>query len=277
MAYGIAGRREAVPPREARAIVEAAARLNIGLIDTAPAYGDIEARLDGYLGKSTFHVVTKIPAVPPATGNGSSAIATFVTRSMRESRSRLGARLGTILFHRGADLLGPHAEAAWDAACGEAEGAKLGASCYGPAEAVAVMRRFPVSVVQLPGNAFDQRLAQDDCAAELGRLDLHVRSVFLQGLLLMPREAACGRVPRAAAALAAWSRWLADHDMTPLRAALGVAKALPGVRYCVVGVDSRSQLEEIADAWNETDPIQAPSLAVTDEDVIDPRRWSRQA
>lgn len=273
MTYGIAGRGTPVPPHEIREIVDCAAEFGIRAIDTAPAYGDIEERLAEYLDVQFFHVISKIPALPLLPGPAEAA--EFVERSIRASRRLLGPRLRTVLFHRGADLLEQHGEAIWRAASDEAArvGVRLGVSCYAPAEAIAIRQKFPVAVTQLPGNAFDQRLLRDDAGTRLSEVEVHLRSIFLQGLLLLPEAAAAARVPSAARPLAAWHAWLSKRGISALQGALGIAKALPGVRYCVVGVDRRSQLEEIATAW-ETSVTLAPAVSTEDPDVIDPRRWA---
>ena len=273
MTYGIAGRGSPIPPREIREIVDCAAELGIRAIDTAPVYGDIEERLSGYLGEEQFHIVSKIPALPAQLT--ATEAAGFVVRSIQTSRSRLGSSFGTVLFHRGEDLLERFGDEIWRVASDEAAmtGIRLGVSCYAPAEAMAIRGRFPIVVAQLPGNALDQRLLLNGAGDKLAEVEVHLRSVFLQGLLLLPQATAAARVPRAAQPLAAWTAWLSERGIDALHGALGVAKALPGVRYCVVGVDCRSQLEEIAAAWQNTGPL-VDAMSTDDLDVIDPRRWS---
>ena len=195
---------------------------------------------------------------------------------MREAvariKARLGASLRTVLFHRAEDLTGADGVEAWNAACESLHdsGIELGASCYSPADACALRDRFALQVVQLPGNALDQRLRAVTLPPGL---EIHLRSVFLQGLLLLSPSAAAARVPQAARTIERWHRWCAERGLAPLAAALGAAKALPGVRYCVVGVDRAAQLEEILDAWSGCGPLHDPALAVDDGAIIDPRRW----
>jgi hypothetical protein len=129
-----------------------------------------------------------------------------------------------------------------------------------------------ISIAQLPGNALDQRI---DMA--LGKLkpkpELHLRSAFLQGLLLLPIEDAITLVPAARSALQQWHQWIRLHDMTPLQGALSVVKAFRDVTTCVVGVDNIAQLEELLIAWQETQPIRASDLASSEPRAIDPRLW----
>jgi aryl-alcohol dehydrogenase-like predicted oxidoreductase len=270
VAYGVAGRREPIPRREASHIFARAWELGIRVIDTAPAYGDIEENIDQLARGYDFRMCSKVSALPDSSADHE--VAAFVAASIRRSRTRLGERLNTILFHRPADLLGEHGETAWTTALDATANSniRLGASCYSPGEVAAVRARFPIAVAQVPGNALDQRLTQ---ATGLDGVELHLRSVFLQGLLLMNTSDASMRVPRAAAALLGWEEWRRERGLSRLQAALGIARRLKGVQYCVVGIDGCSQLEEIADAWHSAEDLVAPKLATVDPDVIDPRRW----
>lgn len=271
LAYGAAGRGEPVPAAEVREILAEAWRSGVRVLDTAPVYGDIEPRLADLAGSHSFAYVTKIPALPKDAS--SEAAARFVRDSIATSRVRLGEGLSTILFHNGDDLLASSGEAAWEAATRAVAGtsARLGGSFYSPDAALAARARFPIAVAQLPGNAFDQRLAA--LAAGLAGVEVHLRSVFLQGILLQPLARAVALLPQATAALTAWTHWCARQGVSPLRAALGIARSLPNVRYCVVGVDRVAHLRDIVTAWREASPMQAPALASGDEEIIDPRRW----
>ena len=272
-AYGIAGRGLAVPEGEVRAILALAADRGIRVLDTAPNYGDIEDRLAHLVGDLPFEIVSKISALPPHASIG--AAGAFVAESIARSIGRLGSRLSTLLFHREDDLFGPCGDAMWRAAeTASRGGLRLGVSCYGPETAIALRRRYAIAVAQLPGNAFDQRLAVPGVADGLQGVEIHLRSVFLQGLLVMPQADAVERIPAAVASLGAWSAWCSTRGVRPVTAALGIAKSLPGVRLCVVGVDRLEHLDEILRAWDEAVPCSAAALASTSPDVIDPRRWT---
>ena len=273
LAYGVAGRGTPVPSEEVRAILARARALGVRWLDTAPAYGDIEERLAGLMGdRDEFSIVSKIPAAPSHLAAG--AAAQWVADTLTRSRERLGHSLKAILFHRAEDLLDSHGAERWQAASAFASvhGLDLGVSCYDPATLAAVTARFPVALAQLPGNALDQRLCHAP-PADMSQMSIHVRSAFLQGLLLMPEADACARVPAAAAVLVRWHAWCRDHGRPPLQAALGLVKALPGATHCVVGVDSLAQLEAIVAAWQAAPVISAPELACNDTAVIDPRHW----
>lgn len=270
--YGVAGRALAVPEDEVRQILHRAAALGIRLLDTAAAYGDIEARLLGLTGKRAFSVVSKLPAIPQdLTAHDAPD---WVDAALQRTRERLGSSLVALMFHRAEDLMGDLGVQLWERCVAWARGfgCKLGVSCYSPLSLELVRERFPVEIAQLPGNALDQRLRAAP-APGFPSVEIHVRSAFLQGLLLLPEAEASRRVPRAAAALRRWHDWLRQEGLDALPAALSLVKSLPGVTHCVVGVDNLAQLESIAAAWHSVPARHVGELAVSDLDVIDPRRW----
>lgn len=271
MAYGIGGRSDAFSDDEARQILEAAHAAGIRRLDTAPAYGNIEERLGRLCDGLDFEIVSKIPALPR--GFGRTEAEAFIAASLDISRWRLGDKLRGVLFHGPEDLNGDMGTALWDAAAGwcAVHAIPLGSSSYSPKETATLAERYAISIAQLPGNAFDQRLNAFPDAFDA--IEITVRSIFLQGLLLMNHCAAATRLPAAAAAIERWHRWCADHGLAPLHAAIAAAKALPGVDYCTVGVDDVGQLAAIAAAWDETSPLSDSGLAIDDPAIIDPRKW----
>ena len=272
LAYGLAGRGAIVPEPEVREILEASHTGGIRTLDTAPEYGDIEARLGGLIAGLDFSVVSKISPLPVEATNGQAA--GHVARSVERSLHRLGDRLSALLFHRADDLLGADGDALWRAAQNAAGGhCPIGVSCYDPGTLVSLRERYAVTVAQVPGNALDQRLAAPGVAQRLAGVDIHLRSIFLQGLLLLPPSEGAKRLPQAEAALTAWASWCRERALAPVTAALGLAQGLPGVSRCVVGVDRLTQLQELLQAWPLAVPATAPALASDDIDVIDPRHW----
>lgn len=270
LAYGVAGRGEVVPEVEVRSLLELAAASGITTLDTAPAYGDIEARLSALCEGLPLSVVSKIAPVPVDASDPGAA----VRASVRQSRARLGDRLTTLLFHCADDLFRPDADVIWRSALDEAGPVRVGVSVYDPASLVSLRTRYGIGVAQLPANPFDQRLRRPGVADALGGIEIHARSVFLQGLLLLPAAAVHARVPAAVEPHSIWTAWCGDYGLSPVQAALAVTYALPGVSACVVGVDRTVQLEQILAAAKRVVPLAAPLLQSDDLNVIDPRRWT---
>lgn len=275
LAYGIAGGDAPVAENEARAILERAAAAGVRFLDTAPVYGDIEGRLGRLTTGLRFEIVTKIPALPEGPD---ASVRDVVRRSIDQSRARLGTALRAVLFHRAEDLLGPRSDAAWAAAV-DAAGTEVavGTSSYDPETLVKTRARYPVAVAQMPANVFDRRLEHVRHGHELDSLEIHVRSAFLQGLLLMAPERAAARVPAAAASLRLWHDACREGGIAPMVAALAYVRALRAARACLVGVDSLAQFEQVLAAWDAAADATVPYLDAADPEVIDPRRWTPTA
>lgn len=191
LAYGAANR-TGKPSREtALALLRRAAECGIATLDTARAYGDAEERVGEALAalpEGAPAVVTKLSplaelgaaAVP---GEVVAAVETSVGQSLAALRTN---RLDCLLLHRAAHL-SQFDGAVWQRLLAyEADGtiAKLGVSVQSPDEVLAALAYPAVRHIQMPFNLLDWRwhVAIAHLAARPDVV-VHVRSVFLQGLL----------------------------------------------------------------------------------------------
>lgn len=273
MLYGIAGGKRLPTDDAIRAILERASELGITVLDTAPSYGDIESRLGMLCNDLNFKFVSKIPALPIMLDDASAAARAI--ESAQVSHERLGRKLYALLFHRAEDLFGARGDAIWKAIMewSSSKNILIGVSGYDAVAVKSLVESRRMSIAQLPGNALDQRIGSVFEKIDF-RVELHLRSAFLQGLLLLPFESAIKLVPAANVALRRWHQWVQSHAMTPLQAALSIVKSFRDVATCLVGVENIGQLEELGGAWDHARPISALELACEDANTIDPRVWS---
>lgn len=274
--YGVANRLGAPSLVEARAIVELAREAGVDCIDTAISYGNSEEIL-GSIGIGGLRVITKLPPLDAHDGD----VGAWVHRAVAGSLQRLGtSSVAALLLHRPADALGPHAGELLGAlrelrAAGVTQ--RIGISIYDPAELDALMPRMSPDFVQAPFNVLDRRLLHSGWLERLHRsgVEVHVRSAFLQGLLLMSERQL---PPQFAAWRPLWTRWhawLQEHETTPLHAALGFVLRTPGVDRAVVGVEAASQLREILAHLQPLEMDVPLDLASNDLELIDPTRWKK--
>ena len=238
LAYGL-NNQAGQPSTSAVAEVLAAAQAaGLTLLDTAAAYGNSEARLGELVGGNpAFNLITKLPAGPPAQ----------VAQHLSEALGRLRRpQLYGVLFHAFGPLLAePAAWQALQAARAAGQVARIGVSLYHPHEAEWLLAEgWEVDLVQVPYNVLDQRFAALLPRLAARGVEVHVRSAFLQGLLL--------RDPHALPAFfqplqpkIKQLRALVDEAGVPLPAALLLfAAGAPGVARAVIGVDSVANLHE---------------------------------
>lgn len=272
--YGIANTTGQVSPAEAERMVSLAADNGIDTIDTAIGYGESEQVL-GRIGMQGFKVVSKIPPVPPGVTNVREWVRDEVARSLDTLRID---RLYGLLLHRSADLFGPYGDVLAEALCElKAEGAvaKTGVSIYSPDDLNALSRKLKLDLIQAPFNLADRRLHSSGWLQRLKSegAEVHVRSVFLQGLLLMPREAMPPKFAHWAPLFDRWHDWQRCHEASAVAACLAFPLSFPAIDRVVVGANDLAQLQEILHAAAQVVETVLPDLACVEEDLINPARW----
>jgi len=270
--YGVANTAGKVSHFEVAKIMTRARESGIDLLDTAIAYGDSETSL-GAAGVGGFKVVTKLPR------DIEGDVGMWVTKHLKASLQRLGVdAVYGLLLHRSTQLLGPDGQSLAKILLKlKAEGlvSKIGVSIYAPDELDAVTQICAIDIVQAPFNLFDQRLMTSGWLKRLHDTgtEVHVRSAFLQGLLLMPRN----NVPELflpwSALFDQWHLWLADGHSTAVQACLAFVNH-PMIDRVVVGIDSLAQLNEILHASTFSPVVKLPDLACNDMNLINPSNWN---
>lgn len=273
-AYGVANRRGQVSVGEGSAILQLARSAGIDTLDTAMAYGDSEQRL-GDIGVGSWKVVSKLSALPEQCRD----IPAWVTASVRGSLSRLRIpHLYGLLLHRPGELLESAGTSVYQALVrlkDEGLVKKIGVSIYDPAELSALCSVYAFDLVQAPFNLLDRRLLDTGWLPRLAaqHTEVHIRSVFLQGLLLMSGDRRPPMFERWAPLWRAWASWLDQAGLTPVQACLRDALSFPDIGKVVIGVDSLSHLKEILQAANGPAPRIPESVSTHDPDLLNPSRW----
>lgn len=274
--YGVANQLGQISASAGAAIVTAARAHRVDTIDTAIAYGSSEAAL-GAIGMSGFRVVTKLPVMPVDVSDPGA----WVRGQLAASRERLGVTsVYGVLLHAPAQLLSACGPALYEAllqARHDAAVSKIGVSVYTPDDLTAVWPRFSFDLVQAPMNVLDRRLVTSGLLGALSTagVECHVRSVFLQGLLVMAPAARPRRFDRWAPTLKAYDAWVAATGVSATAACLSVALAQPGIHRVVVGIDTLEQAEELFSLGRAPLTLDLPDLGVVDPDLVNPARWSR--
>lgn len=271
--YGISNKEGKTSFKEACSILDYAKEVGIRTIDTAPAYGEAEEVLGRYLpADGTFDVVTKV-----------SSGADSPLGSVRNSLKALNKdRLYGVLFHDAKDLLSPKGHHLWGAlvACrdkGLVE--KIGASIYDPEEAELLMDRYRLDILQIPTNILDQRFIRSGVLKKMKDLgvEVHSRSCFLQGLLLMDPSSLSPYFSPALPQLSEIRALCLAFGVSPLEAALGFVFSVEEIDRIIVGVNSLGHLKEIvAGVRTDLDCFDEMSAcALTDPAMINPSKWGK--
>ena len=273
--YGIANKTGQVNSVDAAKIVQLARDSRIDTVDTAIVYGNSEKVL-GEIGLNDLRIVTKLPEVPVAEIDPRS----WIIKQFNKSLERLKVDHVTgLMLHRPIQLMDKNGIEIWEGLQSLKNNglvSKIGYSIYSPNELNPLWEQFRPDIIQAPYNVFDQRLRKsgwlDRCHS--AGVEVHARSVFLQGLLLMSADKRPSKFDRWNNVWNAWDDWLESEKLDPLDACLRFVVADEMIDRIVVGIDNVDQLTEIVTVLNNGAELQVPNIfSIEDESLLNPALW----
>ena len=270
--YGVLGTGEKLNALEVKDLLDVAESIGIQTIDTAIAYGTSESVIGDY-SNSRFKIITKLPPLP----NDVNDVSGWVRQQIDASLTRLQTNnIDALLLHHPQDLTGEFGvtlKKVIEELLSEGVIKRFGVSIYAPDELTTIVGHFPIDVVQTPFNVFDQRITPWLETLSRNGIEVHARSVFLQGILISPASARPAHFKKWEAQFNQFDRWVSELSMSAISVCLGVALSQPGISHLVVGALSSTQLLETAaqipkDFSHRSEHMQSNDLA-----LIDPRVW----
>ena len=155
---------------------------------------------------------------------------------------------------------------------------KIGVSVYHPQQLEEILSRYEIDLVQTPFNIYDQRFTRNRLiSAKLKQksVEIHARSGFLQGLLLMKPDDLPDQFELIRNHQIKLHSQLNQFGLSPLQGCLSFCLNQPHIDKIIVGCETFRQFTEILKIA-EKSPISLPELesyAINDEKVIDPSKW----
>ena len=271
--YGILNGGETLSREEVARILDTATGHGIDAIDTAIAYGQSESVI-GETAQNRFKIISKLPPIPLDVSNVSQWVRTQVDASL----SRLKCTsLDALLLHRSQDLTDAHGAELY-AAINSLKVKKIiqrfGVSIYAPDELTGIIGIFDIDVVQAPLNVFDRRILGVIDQLTALNIEVHVRSVFLQGVLIAKPENRPQRFQPWSEHFARFDEWVLSTGLSAMACCLGFALQQSGVAKLVIGTTSPESLTEIMTSIPNMKLEVPADLQSSSEQLIDPRAWS---
>jgi len=278
--YGVSNRAGRPSEREVAAILARAVEAGVGIVDTAPAYGEAEILVGRYLPSGhALRIVTKTPAMSADTIDARHG--RQVLDALAVSLDRLKADgVHGLLLHRSDDLAKPgwqHLIDAMAEARSRGWTSRIGASIYNDDQLTLVESRFRPEIVQLPLNVLDRRPIVSGTLVRLksSGIEVHARSAFLQGLLLMEPDDLPEFFAPVRQKIARLRHLWRKRGLTALDGCLSFVLQQPEVDAVIVGVNCLNEFEQIelavtSSAGNDGDIDTGQPV---DPVYIDPSRW----
>jgi aryl-alcohol dehydrogenase-like predicted oxidoreductase len=277
--YGVSNTAGRPSEGEVAAILARAAEAAIGYLDTAPAYGEAEILVGRHLPQGhDLRIVTKLLPIaePTIEARQEATILETLARSLEHLRVD---RVYGLLIHHASDLAKPGAEHIVEAlmqARSRGWTERIGASIYDAEQLALVESRFQPQLIQLPLSVLDRRLIQSGMLSRFKARggQVHARSVFLQGALLMnPNELPQFFAPVREHIAGLQRRW-GEAGLSALEGCLAFALHQPEIDAVIVGVNRLGEFDDIVAAINEGRDLclHEPTVSI-DPIYLDPSRW----
>ncbi|MBO4294985.1 MAG: aldo/keto reductase [Alphaproteobacteria bacterium] len=159
-----------------------------------------------------------------------------------------------------------------------------GVSVYYPDEAkICIESRF-VDFMQLPSSIFDQRMKNEgvfDLALKNGSTQIHSRSAFIQGLIVMNENEVPPFLEKAKPIIGKIDKLCKKYDISRIKLAMLFVKQFKAISHLVFGVDNIEQLKEDIKIFEQDLDVAilreiAQEFENIDADVFMPSLWVKK-
>lgn len=272
--YGVADTGKLFSDQELSDLITFAQKNGINHFDSALAYGNSDIILNRYLDKSSE------PEIDSKLDKRSCQSKEMIVEATKKTVRRLGINQLSVLYLHDEMLLQSKLSSEISKGLLEVLSLglvkKIGVSVYSEVALLECKKAIPkLSVFQVPENICDRRLFSSKEVLKLSveGNTFNVRSIFLQGLLLMEPESLPPQLNDAAPKLRELLQFAEKNSLTRLELCVAYSRSISWASGIVIGVSSLSQLKEILkvsaslpEGWQR----DVPRLPI---EVIDPRRW----
>lgn len=275
--YGIANSGQ-VDRNELVNILSSCQESGLVTLDTSPGYGDAERKLGQTGMMDKFDIITKMNNLDEALTD--QAAEKMALSNLKSSLNQLGVgQVNGVICHNpnatrsNAGAITLRALLSLKQAC---LCQKIGVSIYDNEDVGLIVKHGGIDLVQLPLNVFDQRFVHDGSLSRLKEhdIEIHVRSVFLQGLLLMEEHDIAIQKPDALDATRSFHKYCHEIGVSNIELALGFVAQLDEVDKILVGVATQQQLRQVIEASKLQAQLGDVSrLPLSESNIIDPRNW----
>jgi aryl-alcohol dehydrogenase-like predicted oxidoreductase len=270
--YGLTNKDGNLSENEVSKILALAMSNGISSLDTAPSYGDAEAKL-GNIGVNNWNVITK------ATIGKENKDTDSFSESVKQSLQRLKLdNIYGILIHNPKslhdnkifNLLEELSNLKYKGVV-----SKIGVSVYDSQDVDFILANFDMDLIQIPFNIIDGRMIINGTLEKLKKrnIEIHARSIYLQGLLLMQIEDQIKKFGNWENIWTKFHSFCKDNDISPLQACLRYVIGKTEIDKVIIGIDNLQQLKEtIQSVQGELQNIPSEILSY-DDNLCNPLNW----
>jgi len=270
--YGINNNQGKVPVEDVKKIVEQSKVADVFVIDTAQAYGDSEEVL-GNVGVQEFNVITKIVST-----KDEATLKEQVLCSL--NRLKISSLYGVLFHDFGYWQSAPDSWQELEKIKQDGLIKKIGFSLYHPEQWYIIQDKgITPDLLQIPMNLFNQQFYPYLSQFKEAGIEVHVRSAFLQGLLLMKSESLPIQFAEIKPKIEFLKQLSQKWNVNRTNICLLWLWQNMCIDHIVVGIDSLMQWQENLNVaqWCEqnfnTLKMDASVFKCENENIINPSKW----
>lgn len=263
--YGILSRGHCLDPMVVRQIIEISKKNNLRGLDTALAYGDLFSVISSQ-NSDELQVITKISVLERPQDT---------IKILKQQKQKFYA----ILIHDPQNLnnVNYQIKNLISSLKDEFDSPKVGVSVYNEDEVIEFSQHYVPEIIQIPLNPFNQSFNNESFKKmiEYNMIEIHARSLFLQGILLEKS------LPKKLEVLSPYLEKFHQqigHTCSPLNALLEWAQSLKWIDAWVLGVASAQQLEEIIYILSSLSTVQCTNplgnFEAVNHALVNPKNWN---
>lgn len=277
--YGVSNTSGKTKTKEVEKILSLLDKKKIYFIDTSTNYGKAEKILSNKIKKKT-KIITKISAKKLCL-NKIENIRENIFKQLKQSKKNLKNKSIYALLINNADLMLTKKGTKIFETLKEAKKKKIikkyGYSIYSFSNLKKICNKVKPDIIQCPYNILDRRLTEKNNLNFLKKnsIEVHVRSVFLQGLLLMSKKSIPMYFKKWENTFNIWEKWLNKSNFSKLSACLNYIYNTKGIDKIVIGVNKTKQLEEIFNI--KMQKVLIPKyISSKSKKLINPSLWPKK-
>lgn len=269
--YGISNTHGVPSDSELGSIFSVASELGIKQLDTAKAYGNAEERI-GQLNNSKFDFITKFPNV-----DSKKDLEIALSESLQ--KLKVSSIYGYLAHNADVLIQNPLLWKVLLEAKKEGKIKKIGYSLYTTEqlERLLDLNCIP-DLVQLPYSILDRKFEKQLSILKQLGTEVHVRSVFLQGLYFMNPNELPEKLQPLQDSLLELKNLCIENNVSVGEVALNYVISNPNIDKLVIGIETAEQLKEninLVTNWKSNNVLfsKIEAIEIKDKSLLNPVNW----
>lgn len=261
-------------PNELNKILNILKKNRIRGIDTAISYKNVDKLLSRFKLKN-FKIYSKIPKYK----GKPEGFSKWCTKIIINHRKKLKIKkFEGIFFHHPEDLLSNSGKQLYKSFVKfkkEKYIKKIGISTYDYLLTKKIQKKFKMDIVQIPCNLFDRRFLNLKKEKLFRNVEIHARSIFLQGLLITNNKNILKKFNNKKI-FKRFDSWCKKNNLTKLQCCINFILSQKNIDKIILGIRNSNELKEILKNLKNFSKNYPKNIYSNNLKIIDPRKWTHE-